>query len=146
MGDDWMGAKLALFVGEPMLVIQRDDRPGLLWPGAWDLPGGGREPGETPLECALRETREEVSLVVQPKTVSWGRRYQNSIGRSVWFFVAHISAARVSEIVLGNEGQKWCLMPAQDYLEHPNAVAPFKSRLTDYFEGVQADDYKGLFT
>ena len=57
-----MGAKLALFVGARLLVLHRDDRPGLLWPGFWDLPGGGREGAESPLDCALRETREEFGL------------------------------------------------------------------------------------
>lgn len=146
MGDDWAGAKLALFVGDPLVVIQRDDRPGLLWPGAWDLPGGGREPDETPLECALRETREEVSLILSPKAVTWGRAYRNSIGRTVWFFAAHLPADRASGIVLGDEGQGWRLMPAHEFLEHPNAVTPFKSRLADYISGVESADFSGAFT
>lgn len=32
----------------------------------WDLPKGGIDPGETPLEAALRETREESGLRLQP--------------------------------------------------------------------------------
>ena len=31
----------------------------------WDLPKGGIDPGETPLQAALRETREETSLRLQ---------------------------------------------------------------------------------
>ena len=34
------GAKLALFLGPDLLVILRDDRPDIPWPGRWDLPGG----------------------------------------------------------------------------------------------------------
>lgn len=33
-------------------------------PGRWNLPGGGIEPGESPFEAAMRETREETSLRV----------------------------------------------------------------------------------
>jgi 8-oxo-dGTP pyrophosphatase MutT (NUDIX family) len=32
----------------------------------WDIPKGGGEPGETPIDTALRETREECGLVFQP--------------------------------------------------------------------------------
>lgn len=34
----------------------------------WDLPKGGPEPGESPLATALRETREETSLQLDPAT------------------------------------------------------------------------------
>jgi len=136
MGADWVGAKLALFVGDPLVVIERDDHPGLTWPGAWDMPGGGREPGETPLGCALRETREELSLVVAPEAVTWGRPYENSIGRVVWFFAARLPAGRGAEIVLGDEGQRWAYMAADDFLSHPKAVHPFKERLNDYLRSA----------
>lgn len=133
--DDWMGAKLALFLGPDLLVIQRDDVPHITWPGAWDLPGGGREAGETPLGCALRETREEVSLILDPNVVTWGNRYLNSIGRGVWFFVAHLEPNLRGDVRLGDEGQSWTTMSPESFLEHPNAVAPFKPRLCDYLSG-----------
>ena len=46
------GAKLALFLGADLLVIRRDMRPDIPFPGHWDLPGGGREGEE-------EEPREE---------------------------------------------------------------------------------------
>jgi 8-oxo-dGTP diphosphatase len=141
MGSEWVGAKLALFVGDPLVVIERDTHPGLTWPGAWDMPGGGREPGETPLECALRETREELSLIVVPQVVTWGRPYVNSNGEGVWFFAAQLPATCGAEIALGDEGQRWAYMSAADFLEHPNAVHPFKARLSDYLSGRASADF-----
>ena len=37
----------------------------------WTLPGGIVDPGETPRECAIRETLEEVGIVVSPTNVSF---------------------------------------------------------------------------
>jgi len=37
--------------------------------GHWDLPKGGMNDGETPLQAALRETREETGLVLAPETL-----------------------------------------------------------------------------
>lgn len=133
---DFMGAKLALFVGPSLVTIQRDDAPGLLWPGYWDMPGGGREGRETPLDCALRETFEELNLIVPPSHVTWARAYTNSIGRAVWFMAAWMPEHAADTIKLGDEGQRFARMTVQDYMQHDKAIGQFKSRLGDYMAGV----------
>ncbi|TDK46295.1 NUDIX hydrolase [Antarcticimicrobium luteum] len=125
------GAKLALFLGPDLLVIQRDDRPDIPWPGYWDLPGGGREGDETPIACALRETREEVSLTLCPDQIAWSHSYLRPHGR-VWFFAAHLPAARVTDVRLGDEGQGWRLMPPETYCRHRRAVPHFAETLALY--------------
>ena len=136
MAGQVIGAKLALFVGDRLACLQRDDRPGLLWPGYWDLPGGGREAGETPLQCVLRETREELSLVVDPGAVIWGRDYGTSSMDTSWFFAVHLEARVADQIVLGDEGQQWALMTVDAFLDHERAVPQFKPRLIDYMAGA----------
>jgi 8-oxo-dGTP diphosphatase len=133
---DFMGAKIALFVGPALLVLHRDDRPGLLWPGHWDFPGGGREGAESPAGCALRETQEEFGLDVAPSAIRWGRAYTNSIGRTVWFFVAALPAAAKARVRFGDEGQGWALMRPEVYAAHPRAVPQLRARLSDYRRGV----------
>ena len=127
------GAKLALFLGDDLLVIQRDDSPDIPWPGHWDLPGGGREGDETAITCALRETREEVGLVIAPENVSWSHSYLRPHGR-VWFFVAHMPADLVDEVHFGDEGQGWRLMPPETYCRHPRAVPHFAEQLAQYLD------------
>ena len=37
--------------------------------GDYKFPGGGIEPGESPVDAMIRETREEAGLIVRPETV-----------------------------------------------------------------------------
>lgn len=129
MGFD--GAKLALYLGEKLAVILRDDTPGLLFADHWDLPGGGREGAETPLACALRECREELGIAVPEQAVVWQGSFDEA-GRTKWFFVARMPAQAEAEIVFGDEGQRWRLMEEEEFLNHPRAVPAFQDRLRVY--------------
>ncbi|WP_176168808.1 NUDIX domain-containing protein [Krasilnikoviella flava] len=48
--------------GATRVLLQQRGEPG----GPWGLPGGALELGETVAEAAVRETREETGLVVEP--------------------------------------------------------------------------------
>lgn len=50
-----------------VLLQQRDDVPGILYPGMIGLFGGHREGDETPLACALREIEEEIGYRISPE-------------------------------------------------------------------------------
>jgi ADP-ribose pyrophosphatase YjhB (NUDIX family) len=54
-------ASVALVRKHEVLLIQRARPPSA---GAWTLPGGRLEPGETAEGCAIREIREELGLAV----------------------------------------------------------------------------------
>lgn len=133
MMQEFAGAKLALFIGDNLAVIMRDNKLDIPWPGRLDLPGGGRDGMETPAECALRETYEELGLVIHPSALVWGQRF---LGRSgvVWFFAAHLPARRASDVIFGNEGQGWHLMTPAAYLADPLAIPHFQDRLRLYLE------------
>jgi len=130
------GAKLALFLGRDLVVILRDDIPDIPYPGHWDLPGGGREEGETPAQCALRETHEEIGLQLQEQDLIWAREYSRPSGQ-MWFFVMHQPRSMVEQIRFGSEGQCWKLMSPTEYCAHPLAVPHFTDQLQDYLCEVE---------
>lgn len=132
-GNEFSGAKAAVFLGQELLVILRDDTPDIPYPGHWDLPGGGREGDESPEACALREIREEVGLVLQPEALVWPQSYLRPHGR-VWFFAAHLPASSARLIRFGKEGQGWALMAPEAYCVHPLAVPHFAGQLRLYLE------------
>ncbi|MFK7940001.1 MAG: NUDIX hydrolase [Roseovarius sp.] len=130
---EFAGAKLALFIGDRVLVLRRDDRPDLPWPGYLDLPGGGREGSESPEACALRETHEEVGLVVRPDQLVW-KRYYPEDPTPAFFFAAHLPAETEADIVFGSEGQGWLLMAPEAFVQSAEAVPHFRVRLADYLQ------------
>jgi 8-oxo-dGTP pyrophosphatase MutT (NUDIX family) len=58
------GVKGALFRNDRLLRLHRRDDLGL-WPGLWDLPGGGVEKDGTLLRTLLREVLEETGFAVR---------------------------------------------------------------------------------
>lgn len=120
------GAKLLLTHGDRLLTCLRDDRPDIPFPAHWDLPGGGREGQEAPVQCALRELDEEFGLHLSPQALT-GRAFpsHSAPGLMSWMFAGQISAAQIAAIRFGNEGQGWCMMPVADYLTHPRAIPHF---------------------
>ncbi len=127
MPQDFDGAKLAILHRGRVLSMLRDDLPSIPYPACWDLPGGGREDGEDPVTCALRETFEETGLRLDPASLCHRRQYGEH-----WFFVARISA--VPGLRLGSEGQALRWFPARVFMDLPDGIAHLQKRLCDYLD------------
>lgn len=125
------GAKVSVFVGRKLVTLLRDDVPHIVWPGHWDLPGGGRENDESPWDCAMRECREEVSLTLAKTDVLAARSYVTDKGVA-WFFVARVPEERSAELLLGDEGAEMRLMTVDAYLTQPKAIPTLQKRLADW--------------
>lgn len=127
---DFTGAKAALFTGASVLVYLRDEKPGLRWPGLLDLPGGGRENGESPEDCLLRELKEEFGLTLPAERLVWRRIFPSMVetGRTSVFFGGWLSQEEIGSVRFGDEGQGWELMPVEQFLGHPLGVPEMQRR------------------
>jgi 8-oxo-dGTP diphosphatase len=128
-GMNFDGAKIAVLRRGRVLALLRDDRAGIPFPGQWDLLGGGREGDESPLDCALREAREEAGLVLEPSWVTWRRSYPGPLGPRRWFFAARLPEERPLRLRLGDEGQALRWFALADFLARRDAVPHFQDRL-----------------
>lgn len=137
-GDDFAGAKGAVLLGGRMLCLMRDDRPGLPFPGLWDLPGGGREGAETPPETLIREGREEVGLDLSAAEWLWARAFpaMGDPSRTGWLFVLRLPAETARGIALGAEGQAWALIPPARFAAMPDAVPALRERVRVWLSGL----------
>ncbi|MBE3637858.1 NUDIX hydrolase [Mangrovicoccus algicola] len=134
---EFAGAKLALFIGDRLLVCLRDDIATIPFPGQWDFPGGGREGRESPEATALRETREEFGLVLDPGDLARPLAHRShEQGWLNWFFVAHLPATAEAAIRFGDEGQCWRLIPPRAYLRNPRRIPHLAALLADYLDSV----------
>lgn len=131
MTEPFLGAKLAILVGERIVTILRDDIPTIPWPGHWDIPGGAREGTETPEACVLRELEEELAIQLDASALIYKARGTRK-GRDVWFFAAEIPDFDESAVVFGDEGQMWKLADINWFLDEAHAVPHQKDNLRSY--------------
>ena len=79
--------------GESILLCRR--RGTGYMDGKWDLPSGHIEPGELPTEAAVRETEEEVGVILSRKDLqlvhtSYRPKHDNTGDRADYVFVAEM--------------------------------------------------------
>ena len=78
---------------------------------SWQFPAGEIEPGESPDEAAVRETREETGLTVRP-TRRLGERIHPATGRTMVYVACDVEAGNAH---LADEDElaevAWCDRP-----------------------------------
>ena len=138
-GIDFTGIKIALIYGSQIVCIQRDDTPGLRFAGMWDLPGGGRENNEAPIECAQREVYEELRMTIPSNSIHYEKVYPVMIDpdQIAYFLAAPVTKQQIDSIVFGDEGQGWKLMTVEEFMSLDNAVPDLRQRLADYLSYIE---------
>ena len=133
---DFTGSKIALFCGDKLLIILRDDKETIPWPNMWELPGGGREGNESPFECVVREVYEELGIHLDEDCLLWSKIYPSVIfkDKQSVFMVGQLRQEQFDNITFGDEGQAYKLMSIEEFLNSKQAVPQLQGRLRDYLE------------
>ena len=133
---DFTGSKTALFCGDKLLTILRDDKSNIPYPNTWELPGGGREGDESPFECAAREVYEELRIHLTEDCLLWSKVYPSMLfeGKESVFLVGKLTQEQFDSIVFGDEGQGYKLMRIEEFLGSDRVVPQLQDRVRDYLE------------
>lgn len=116
------------------LFQRRDDKPGILHPGRVGMFGGHQEPGESPLECVVREVHEELSyFVLAHQFTHIGIFNDDSTGptRVIEIFMAR--ALPVSELIV-TEGALM-VVPRANVASLNGKLTPSAAAALDYYFG-----------
>ncbi len=137
--SDFTGCKIALFCGDKLLTILRDDKSNIPWPNMWELPGGGREGDESPFECVAREVYEELGIRLSKDCLIWSKVYPSMLfeGKESVFLVGKLAQEQFDKIVFGDEGQGYRLMSIDEFLDSDKVVPQLQDRVRDYLEEIK---------
>ena len=114
-----------------VLLVLRDDKPSIVCPNMWDLPGGHVESDETPAECIVREMLEEIEVNVEGcalfKVYEFSDRTEHVFIKSAEFDV---------ESMVLHEGQmlRWF---SREEAEMTELAYGFNEVLEDFFKSVK---------
>lgn len=130
------GAKGLIYIGDKMLVYRRDNKTDN-WPLHIDLPGGGREGGESPFETFQREVKEEFGIGLRKEDIIFSYMFESVMepGEQAYFFVTRNLDVDVDNITFGNEGVEWMLMTPAEFISHPDGIIGQQKRVRNYLNG-----------
>lgn len=118
-----------------ILIQQRDDKPGLVFPGHWTTFGGKVEPGEHPDDAIRRELLEEIEL--EPALRLWRvREFEAEVRGEALLVRQYLYIGRIDreahEITL-NEGQALGFFDADEIDQLPIAFG-LEKLFHEFFE------------
>jgi len=110
---------------EKVLLLRRGN--GGDHPGEWCFPGGRMEAGETPEQCALRETKEEIGSQQFDDPVLWTRRVDAS-GVDFTTFIARATREFTPKLSDEHTAWMWCSVDAlvEKKLKPPDNTAEMR--------------------
>ena len=124
-------ATAAIIISEERhyLLQQRDNQPGIWYPGFWGLFGGAIDPGETPQTALRRELFEELHFIPQTlkyfTQIGFDLRGFNAGIRLRYFYEVSIEEKTIPSLQL-NEGKAMKLFTRGELLQL-SALTPYDS-------------------
>ncbi len=130
-------AEILLIRDDGSLILQvRDDKPGITNPGLVTSFGGHIEPGEEPLDAAVREINEETNLNLKRSDLTFYKKCRKTKevhgeDWDVYYFIAHgVSEAGLKVF----EGQGYKIVRNLAELQAAKTSILLAETLTKYFE------------
>lgn len=112
--------------GKYLLLKRASGSPN--YPGAWDFTGGKDDPGETPEESVVRETKEETSLDIKPGKEIKSAAYKDR--EHDLFFHYFIPESVSGSVKLSSDHSEYKWLPKEDIEKltlHPSVTLFFQN-------------------
>lgn len=121
-----------------VLLLLRDNKPGLKNANKWSLIGGGVDEGESSQEALIREINEELCIEIEQFDFLGEARTED--GRKGIFYI-RLNNKQAKSIKLGNEGQKIGFFSIDEVgeLELTKKLNSFFKRHRDHIENLVND-------
>ncbi|MFV0445453.1 MAG: (deoxy)nucleoside triphosphate pyrophosphohydrolase [Planctomycetaceae bacterium] len=120
-----IGIAVVIYDRRVLVGVRGPDGP---LPGLAEFPGGKCDPGESPIECAVRECREETGLDVLVETELADLVWQYSHRRVHLYFV-HCRPKQDEDVQPFQQGFRWVAAEELSLLDFPEANQQLVGRI-----------------
>jgi len=130
------GTKGMVFIGDKMLTYRRDNKTNK-FPLLIDLPGGGREEGESPFDTFQRELFEEFGVEIKRNDIcdSYQLQSADEPDKKSFFVITKPLKIALEDIHFGDEGVEWMLMTPEEFVSRADGIERQQKRVAKYIHG-----------